>query len=141
MKIVFAETPEQLKLCYPALKELRPQLEENTYMERMQLMLDEGVKVLMVLDEGVARCVACFRVNYYLFRGKNLYIDDLVTLPQYRGKGYAGKMLDFIIDYSISINCDTMHLDSGPTRNDAHRLYLNKGFIISSHHFSMNLKK
>ena len=141
MKIVFVETPEQLKLCYPALKELRPHLEEKTYMDRMQLMLTEGVKVLMVLEEGIAPCVACFRVNYYLFRGKNLYIDDLVTLPQYRGKGYAGKMLDFIKEYAISIDCDTMHLDSGPTRNDAHRLYLNKGFIISSHHFSMNLKK
>jgi GNAT superfamily N-acetyltransferase len=141
MKIVFAETIEQLKLCYPALKELRPHLEEKTYMDRMQLMLNEGVKVTMVLEDGTAPCVACFRVNYYLFRGKNLYIDDLVTLPEYRGKGYGGKMLDFIKEYALSINCDTLHLDSGPTRNDAHRLYLNKGFIISSHHFSMNLKK
>ena len=132
---------EQIKLCYPALKELRPHLEERTYMDRMQLMLNEGVKVLAILDQGVSPCVACFRVNYYLFRGKNLYIDDLVTLPQSRGRGYAGKMLDFIKEYAISINCDTMHLDSGPSRNDAHRLYLNKGFIISSHHFSMNLKK
>jgi GNAT superfamily N-acetyltransferase len=141
MKIVFAETPEELKLCYPALKELRPHLEEKTYMDRMQLMLNEGVKVTMVLEDATAPCVACFRVNYYLFRGKNLYIDDLVTLPQYRGRGYGGRMLDFIKEYALSINCDTLHLDSGPTHNDAHRLYLNKGFIISSHHFSMNLKK
>ncbi|HXP48822.1 MAG TPA: GNAT family N-acetyltransferase [Bacteroidia bacterium] len=141
MKILFAETDEQLKSCYPALKELRPHLEEKTYLDTMRIMMQEGVKVAMVEDDGSVPTVTCFRIAYYLFRGKNLYIDDLVTLPGNRGKGYGAKMLDWIKEYALSQNCDTMHLDSGPARHDAHRLYLNKGFVISSHHFSMNLKK
>ena len=141
MRILFAETPEQLKLCYPALKELRPHLHnEASYLAIMQQMIKEGVKVLMVEDGGKVPSVACFRVNLYLYRGKNLYIDDLSTLPEYRGKGYAGKLLDYIKEYAISLGCDTIDLDSGHHRHDAHRLYLNKGFAISSHHFKMNLK-
>jgi GNAT superfamily N-acetyltransferase len=141
MNILFAETTEQLKKCYPALKELRPHLhDEATYLALMQQMLKEGVKVLMVEDNGIVPSVACFRVNLYLHRGKNLYIDDLSTLPECRGKGYAGKLLDHVKEYAISIGCDTMDLDSGHHRNTAHRLYLNKGFIISSHHFKMALK-
>jgi GNAT superfamily N-acetyltransferase len=141
MPISFAETPEQLKSCYPALKELRPHLNEKDYLSIMQTMMQEGVKVVMLEDNGQVSTVACFRIAHYLFRGKNLYIDDLVTLPGNRGKGYGGKMLDWVKEYALSQNCDTIHLDSEPTRHDAHRLYLNKGFVISSYHFSMNLKK
>ena len=35
---------------------------------------------------------------------------------------------------------DQVHLDSGPQRHDAHRLYLNHGFKIIGHHLALNLK-
>jgi hypothetical protein len=81
MKIAFAETPEQLKRCYPALKELRPHLDEKDYLSVMQTMMQEGVKVAMLEDSEQVPTVACFRIAHYLYPGKNLYIDDLVTLP------------------------------------------------------------
>ncbi len=35
--------------------------------------------------------------------------------------------------------CNAVHLDSGYQRHAAYRLYLNKGFVLSSHHLALKL--
>lgn len=74
-----------------------------------------------------------------LFNGKQIYIDDLTTSEDGRGKGYGSALLDFVIDLAISKGYDCVSLDSGPSRHTAHRLYLNKGFQINSLHFVKDL--
>ena len=143
MKIEFAITDEQLVKCRKAILELRPHITQREYLEKAKLLLSEGAQMIYV-DEGVdAPAVSVFRINYYFFRGKNLYIDDLGTLAEQRGKGYAGALLDFIENYARKNNCENIHLDSGyqKERWDAHRLYLKKGYNLASHHFVLDLKK
>jgi GNAT superfamily N-acetyltransferase len=60
-------------------------------------------------------------------------------LPTSRGKGYAGKLLDFVEAEARAKGYKVVTLDSGHQRFDAHRLYLNKGFKIVAHHFSKTL--
>ncbi|MBP6732316.1 MAG: GNAT family N-acetyltransferase [Chitinophagales bacterium] len=143
MEIHFASTDEQLLKCRKAILELRPHISITDYLEKATLLLSEGAKMIYV-DNGEpdAPAVSVFRVNYYFYRGKNLYIDDLSTMAAERGKGYAGALIDFIIDYAREQGCDNIHLDSGygSDRFTAHRLYLNKGFYLSSHHFTLDLK-
>ena len=74
-----------------------------------------------------------------LYSGEIIYIDDLSTLPEYRGKGYAGTLLDYLHKLAAENGKRAVHLDSGYHRNDAHRLYLNKGYKIASHHFAKEL--
>jgi GNAT superfamily N-acetyltransferase len=76
-----------------------------------------------------------------LYSGKTLYIDDLSTLPEGRGKGYASALLDYVIAEARTLGCTCVTLDSGhnPARYDAHRLYLSKRFNIVSHHFRLDL--
>ncbi len=85
--------------------------------------------------------MAVFELGYNLFRGNYIYIDDLSTLPEYRGKGYAGHLVDWIIDYAQREGYEEVHLDSGVSdaRTDAHRLYLNKRFKVTSLHFALKL--
>lgn len=141
MEIHFATTDEQLLKCRAAILELRPHITEAEYLEKAQLLLSEGAKMIYAEDNGLAAAVSVFRMNYYFFRGKNIYIDDLGTSSAQRGKGYAGKLLDFIVDYAKQHDCANIHLDSGygSNRHDAHRLYLNKGFHLASHHFVLDL--
>jgi GNAT superfamily N-acetyltransferase len=56
--------------------------------------------------------------------GKVLYIDDLITDSETRRSGHGGKLLKWVIEQGKKANCDQVHLDSGPQRHDAHRLYL-----------------
>lgn len=141
MEIHFATTDEQLLLCRAAILELRPHISADEYLDKARLLLGEGAKMIYIEDNGVAAAVLVFRMNYYFFRGKNIYIDDLGTLSAQRGKGYAGKLLDYIVQYAKQNDCANIHLDSGygANRHDAHRLYLNKGFHLASHHFVLDL--
>ena len=141
MEIKFAITDAELLLCRDAILELRPHISADEYLAKAKLLLSEGAQMVYVLDNVTALAVSVFRIIYYFYRGKNIYIDDLSTLPAARGKGYAGKLLDFIIQYAKDNACANVHLDSGfgADRYNAHRLYLNKGFHLASHHFVLDL--
>lgn len=139
MHIKFALSREEVLQCWPAISELRPHLKKEEYLHKVQQLYEEGVKMLMLEAAGAIPTVAVFRINHYFHRGKNLYIDDLVSLPSHRGKGYARAMLEWIKDYAIEMGCENIHLDSGYQRYDAHRFYLNFGFKMMSHHFVLDL--
>lgn len=138
-----AQTETDLRRCLPALLGLRPHLDEATALTMLQAQrAHERCSVAFVdAGDGPAPAVITYRQLTLLHSGKTLYIDDLTTLPDTRGKGYAGALLDFVIDQARQLGFQTVSLDSGhgPDRADAHRLYLNKRFRISSHHFSLTL--
>ena len=85
-------------------------------------------------DEIVA--AAGFRRDHSLAWGDYLYIDDLVTLQAYRGRGHASRLLRWVADEGQRLGCNQLHLDSGPQRHEAHRLYLTRGYHIAAYHFA-----
>lgn len=76
-----------------------------------------------------------FKIQQVFFTGKTLHIADIYTLESARGKGAAGTLLDFIVEFAMKSECDHICLDSTYLRTNAHRLYLNKGFVLNAHHF------
>jgi GNAT superfamily N-acetyltransferase len=90
-------------------------------------------------DKRDAVAAAGFRVHCMLSRGLMLYVDDLVTIPEYRSSGYAAQVFDWLVAEGRRLGCERLHLDSGHLRHDAHRFYLNHGMKITAHHFSMAL--
>lgn len=95
----------------------------------------DGYQLAFIEADGKAVSAIGYRYLHYLFNGRHYYIDDLVTLPAYRGQGFAGKLLDHVCKLAKEQGFRYVTLDSGHHRHDAHRLYLNKGFVISTHHF------
>ncbi|GAB3559457.1 GNAT family N-acetyltransferase [Spirosoma fluminis] len=143
MIIEIAQTDEQIRQCLPALLLLRPHLTPEEAVERIRYQQEnERFTLAFVQDgEGPAPAVIGYRTMHLLYSGKTLYIDDLTTLADARGKGYAGALLDYVIEEARQGGYQCVSLDSGhsPARYDAHRLYLNKRFYIASHHFKMDL--
>jgi len=139
MEVKIAATDEDILKCWDVLKELRPHLEKETYLPLVKDMISEGYTLAFIEDNGIAAAAIGFRYLQFLFVGKHFYIDDLSTLPSHRGKGLGGKLLDFVKDKAAALGYKVITLDSGHHRNDAHRLYLNKGFTISSHHFTKKI--
>jgi GNAT superfamily N-acetyltransferase len=129
-------------LAYKAMLELRPAMgDEAAFVDRVDnVQRPEGYRLVASFIDGdvQAAAVAGFRVVHYINWGDALYCDDLSTRPEYRGKGHAGKLLDWMIEEARRLGCGQFHLDSGPgeDRQDAHRLYFNKGMRISAYHFS-----
>lgn len=139
MQIQLARTDADILKCWPAMKLLRPHLEEAAFVPLVKNMMSEGYGLAFIEENGVAASAIGFRYQQKLYDGKQIYVDDLTTLEEYRGKGYAGQLLDFVFQFAKERGCACVTLDSGPARHDAHRLYLNKGFLIGSFHFTKKL--
>lgn len=135
MEIKAAETEEDFKKCLKVIKELRPHLNDDEFTSLIKEMKKEGYQLAYIEVDGIAASAIGFRYLQFLFNGRHFYIDDLVTLPEHRGKGYGGMLLDYVFDLAKKEGYKTVTLDSGHHRYPAHRLYLNKGFDIQSHHF------
>jgi GNAT superfamily N-acetyltransferase len=83
-----------------------------------------------------------FRTGHIAW-GHYLYVDDISTLPNARRRGHGRALLDWLLEEAGRLGCDQLHLDSdvGLDRADAHRLYLNAGMVIASHHFARYVRE
>jgi GNAT superfamily N-acetyltransferase len=141
MEIKTVNNSSDLLKCKEVILELRPHLKAKDLVALHERMIPEGFKIIYIEEEGKALAFSGYRYQNMFYSGLTLYIDDLCTLPKARGKGYAGMLLDFIINEAKKNNADAVTLDSGYHRLDAHRLYLNKGFVLSSHHFHFKISR
>ena len=145
MTPLIATSDADIRRCIPAMLALRSHLTSEEAFDRIRFQQANDGFVLAFIDTGnpsePAPGVVGYRFLNMLYSGKTLYIDDLSTLPEGRGKGYASALLDFVIYQARQAGCQCVSLDSGqnPGRYDAHRLYLNKRFNITSHHFKLDL--
>jgi GNAT superfamily N-acetyltransferase len=139
MQIKTAQTNEDYLKCFDVMQALRPHLTVESFLELISKMKDENYTLLFIEENNKAISACGYRYLTTLFDGRYIYIDDLSTLPEARGKGYAGALFDFVVEKAKSENLKAVHLDSGHQRYDAHRLYLNKGMKIVYHHFRLEL--
>lgn len=146
LNIKEAHTPDQIEHCFDVMHELRHYLVKEDFVERITKMHSLGYKLIYIdNDMGKAVAAAGFRFTELLHWGKAIYIDDLSTAKTERGRGFGTKLLQYIHELAKRNNCAQIHLDSGcqAERFDAHRLYLNNGYNITSHHFTciVNLER
>ena len=136
-----AQTVEDIQYCSRALLTFRPVLQPETLQEQSKRMMKEGFRLLYIPDDNKNEAAAILGYRAYgMYRtGRIIYIDDLFTFPEHRGKGYAGALLDHIDQIAVNEDIASVHLDSGYQLHPAHRLYLNKGFVLPCHHFAKTI--
>jgi GNAT superfamily N-acetyltransferase len=89
-------------------------------------------------DRESAVSVIGFREAWSTAWGHHLYVDDLSTIVDARGRGHADALLRWVCAEAQRLHCEAIHLDSGvgADRAAAHRLYMRNHFKISAHHFA-----
>jgi GNAT superfamily N-acetyltransferase len=139
-KITEALTTEEIARCFPVMRQLRTHFEnEKTFVEQVERQRAGGYRMAFLEDESGVRAVAGYRTMESLFAGRFCYVDDLVTDEAGRSLGFGGALFDWLVAEARAAGCAKLELDSGVQRFDAHRFYLTKRMIISSHHFSLEL--
>ena len=134
--------PGQTHRAARALLELRPQYGDGAALAARidDVQRQEGYRVVASFEDGAQEASAAtgFRLVESLHWGRGLYVDDLVTLPEARGRGHADALLAWLDEEADRLGCDSLHLDSGvgPERADAHRFYFRHGLRITSFHFA-----
>jgi GNAT superfamily N-acetyltransferase len=137
--------PEDTGLAYLAMVELRPHIgSRGQFVEHVnRVQRPEGYRLVAAFVEGEAGAVAAagFRSGHFLAWGYSLYCDDLSTRAAFRRQGHSGALLDWLMAEGRRLGRAQFHLDSGVIRErqDAHRLYMNKGLRIGALHFSAEL--
>jgi GNAT superfamily N-acetyltransferase len=140
MNISIAKTDAEISGCYRVMRELRPHIAEDQFVARVRRQEDSGFRLAMLQDSGQPVAVAGFRILENLAWGRFLYVDDLVTLPAHRSKGYGAMLLAWLRDFAAKQNCAQLHLDSGIQRKDAHRFYEREGMAMTSYHFAETIE-
>lgn len=141
-EVHLATTDEQIRSCYKVMHQLRPHLtSEQAFIEQVQRQIQEGYHLAYSQDNKQVKALAGFRFLEFLAWGKVIYIDDFVSDSITRRNGFGSKLLKWVINEAKKAKCHQVHLDSGPQRHDAHRLYLNHGFKIIGHHFALEMKE
>ncbi|MGH7856995.1 MAG: GNAT family N-acetyltransferase [Candidatus Binatia bacterium] len=140
IRIGIAETDEEVLACFPTMGHLRRHLVRDEFLARIRRQERAGYRLAFLEGDGRVRAVAGFRILESLASGRFLYVDDLVSDPADRSKGYGGALFDWLVERARSEGCDDLELDSGVQRFGAHRFYLRKRMEISSHHFRLNLR-
>ena len=140
MIIALARTDDDIARCFPVMLQLRPHLVEADFVPRVRRMQKEGFHLAYLESAGAVRAVAGYRYYDKLHSGRNLYVDDLVTDPDDRSRGYGGKLLAWLTDEARSHGCVQLELDSGVQRFDAHRFYFRERMHVSAYHFVIPIK-
>jgi GNAT superfamily N-acetyltransferase len=112
--------------------------DEREFVRRVDdVQRPEGYRLVGAFEGERCVAVAGFRELQSLAWGHAVYVDDLSTLPEARGRGHARALLDWCAAEARRLGCDQFHLDSAVEveRLDAHRLYLNFGMRITAFHF------
>lgn len=139
-KIKIADSDADLESCYTVMAELRKNLGQAEFIERVKRQREfYGFEIVFAEDGGDIKAVAGIRIAEWLAGGKYLEIEDLVTKDGERSSGYGGELFDWIVEFAKREGCGQLRLVSAVTRFGAHRFYLKKGMNIEAHYFSMSL--
>lgn len=132
----------QTKLAADAMLALRPRWRT---VDAVVSMIDmhlrpEGYQLVGVFEQDMdsALAVMGYRESRSSAWGHHLYIDDLFTLPEARGRGHADLLMRWVRDAARRLGCEAINLDSGVNadRAPAHRLYMRHQMVITAHHFT-----
>jgi GNAT superfamily N-acetyltransferase len=120
---------------------LRGHLSQEEFRKLFRDAYDEGpFRIAALYDDGGCRALAGYRIYTNLVAGKHLYVDDLITVPDERSKGYGKALNDYLMDKAGAAGCTTIELDSAVHREDAHRFYFRERYAISAFHFKQTLE-
>jgi GNAT superfamily N-acetyltransferase len=140
--VKIAERDADIRRCFAVMRQLRPHLHDEAdflVRARRQMGHERWQLIYVEDDSGVVAAVSGFRILECLSSGKTLYVDDLVTAEDRRGKRYGETLMAWMEQRARDEGCETFSLDSGTQRTGAHKFYFRLGLPITSFHFAKKL--
>jgi GNAT superfamily N-acetyltransferase len=123
----------------PVLIELRPHLTPETLAQVYSEGHPQGLRFTAVYDDGRCVAVAGWRIVAATVALRKLYVDDLVTASDQRGRGVGAALLSELERRAREAGCRVLDLDSATEREDAHRFYFREGLVVRGFHFIRRL--
>lgn len=130
---VFMRTREQLERCFRVMKELRPQLELDTYFKIYEeAHKADGYEIVAIQSGEEVLAVMGYRFLWDYVRGKHLYVDDLVTTKAARSHGLGAQLLQFAENIAVQSECKSLRLCTGVENTLGIKFYERSGWTNRS---------
>ncbi|MFC9172764.1 GNAT family N-acetyltransferase [Streptomyces sp. NPDC057107] len=124
----------------PLIRTLRPELTAEAFTAFAREAYGQGLRFTVAYDTATARPLgAATHRLLATSRGRVLFVDDLVTGPESRGRGVGAYLLAELERRGRAAGCLRVELDSGTTNVQAHRFYHARRMTIGALHFGRNL--
>jgi len=136
-----AETDAELAACFELVQQLRPHLRSaQEFIDQVTTQSAQGYRLLVVWDGERPVAAAGYRRMDNLIYGAFIYIDDLVTDANERGRGHGEQLIEAVRDVARKQGCAQLVLDTGLANALAQRFYFRAGLLSRGLHFSMELQ-
>jgi len=106
----------------------------------MKRVFAGGARMCVAVEGAEVRGVAVYRTYENTWSGRQLYVDDLVTDEKRRSIGVGRALLGYLEHKAREAGFETLALDSGTQRAQAHKFYFREGMVVTSFHFGKKLK-
>jgi len=130
--------PEWFKRAQAVHRQLRTALPVD-YEGKMKHVFAGGARMCVAVEGDAIAGIAVYRMYENTFSGKQLYVDDLVTDERRRSTGVGRALLGYLEQKARAAKFDTLSLDSGTQRAQAHKFYFREGMVVTSFHFAKKL--
>lgn len=133
------ETDADFDRAFAVIVQLRPHLTPGSFRERVRQQAAQGYRLAALEAGGRIRSLGGYRLCDYLWCGRTMYVDDLVTDEASRSHRYGEQLFHWLKEIAMAAGCGELHLDSGLQRARAHRFYFRQGMYVDDFHFVMKL--
>ncbi|MDY0123522.1 GNAT family N-acetyltransferase [Sulfurimonas sp.] len=123
---------KELVTVFEVLSQLRTELDYDEFEDLIYEMRSMEYKMMGIMEGEKLITYAGVAIQTNLYHKRHLFVFDLVTDEEYRGRGYGKVMLDYLDDFARIAMCENIVLSSGVHRENAHRFYENNGFSKKS---------
>ena len=131
---------KELETIYEVVSQLRGELSYKEFEDLIYEMRHMEYKMIGLIDKGELIVYAGVAVQTNLYHKRHLYLFDLVTDEEQRGRGYAKMMLEYLEAYANTAMCENIVLSSNFARKGAHAFYEKNGFVKKSYVFLKTMK-
>ncbi|HXM77841.1 MAG TPA: GNAT family N-acetyltransferase [Thermoanaerobaculia bacterium] len=122
-------TDPEILAAFPLMSQLRDRIREDTFLAEVRREQAEGYRLCGGFEGDRLVALAGVRQTHTLARGEHLFVDDLVTLAEERGKGHGKALLAWLAARAGAEGIRRIHLDS---RSTARGFYEKIGFTFST---------
>lgn len=131
----------EIQQCLEVALVLRPHLNRSRWSDIIaEMVSNEKYTLVGIFNKEKIIAFIGYRIMTTLHSGNIIYIDDLCTLENYRGRGIGSKLLSHVRTVAESKNVDAIVLDTGFDNHTAQKLYFKNGFELSAVHLHAYLK-
>jgi len=120
-------TEEEWKSAFPVMKQLRTQLDLDTYLALVsESVQKKGYRMIALCNQKEIVALCGYMPMITLYNGKFIWICELITDSRHRSKGHGKVLLDYVHQWSTDNDYPIVSLSSGLQRINAHRFYEEK---------------